>query len=134
MKKTFKLFSLFAIAALAITSCTKDSGMSAAEEISDATLAKISQQGFGTSNVQKIEEGYLVEGDIVLTEEFLNTTPGGNFLRIANNEQYRTTNLVNGPRVITLSLDSKIANKAGYPEFPARETMCGTTSHLLRNR
>lgn len=116
MKKTFKLFSLFAIAALAITSCTKDSGMSAAEEISDATLAKISQQGFGTSNVQKIEEGYLVEGDIVLTEEFLNTTPGGNFLRIANNEQYRTTNLVNGPRVITLSLDSKIANKDGYAQ------------------
>jgi hypothetical protein len=29
-------------------------------------------------------------------------------------EQYRTTNTVSGPRTITLSLNSKIANKAGY--------------------
>ncbi|HET9433298.1 MAG TPA: M57 family metalloprotease, partial [Chitinophagaceae bacterium] len=48
-------------------------------------------------------------------EEFLNSTPGGNFLRIANNEQYRTTNLVTAPRVITVSLDSKLSSLAGYP-------------------
>ena len=114
MKKTFKLLSLFAIAALTITSCTKDSGMPAAEEISDATLTKIYNHGFGTSNVQKIEEGYLVEGDIVLTEEFLSSTAGGNFLRIANVEQYRTTQTVTGPRNITLALDSKLAAQAGY--------------------
>ena len=114
MKKTFKVFSMLAIAAIAFSSCKKDSGMSGEGEISAATLLKISQQGFGTSNVQKIEEGYLVEGDIVLTEEFLNTTPGGNFLRIANNEQYHTTNLVTGPRNITLALDSKLSAQAGY--------------------
>ena len=116
MKKIVKLFALVAVGSLAITSCKKDSSMSAAEEISDATLAKISAQGFGISDVQKIDEGYLVEGDIVLTEEFLNSTPGGNFLRIANVEQYRTTNLVSGPRNITLALDSKLAAKAGYPQ------------------
>jgi prepilin-type processing-associated H-X9-DG protein len=116
MKRLFKLFSLVAIGSLAITSCKKDSSMAGSEEISDATLAKIYAQGFGTSDVQKIEEGYLVEGDIVLTEEFLNTTPGGNFLRIANVEQYRTTNLVTGPRNITLALDSKLAAKAGYTQ------------------
>lgn len=114
MKRLFKLFSLLAIGSLAITSCKKDSGTIVVEKISDATLAKISQQGFGTSDVQKIDEGYLVEGDIVLTEAFLNQNPGGSLLRIANNEQYRTTNLVNGPRNITLALDSKLAGKAGY--------------------
>jgi hypothetical protein len=116
MKRLFKLFSLVAIGSLAITSCKKDSSMAGPEEISDATLAKIHAQGFGTSDVQKIDEGYLVEGDIVLTEEFLNTTPGGNFLRIANVEQYRTTNLVSQNRTIRLALDSKLAAKAGYPE------------------
>ncbi len=116
MKRLFKLFSLVAIGTLALTSCKKDSSMAGAEEISDATLQKIYAQGFGTSNVQKIEEGYLVEGDIILTEEFLNSTPGGNFLRIADVEQYRTTNLVNGPRTITVALDSKLAALPGYPQ------------------
>ncbi len=116
MKKLFKLFSLVAIGSLAITSCKKDASMPGAEEISDATLQKIYAQGFGISNVQKIDEGYLVEGDIVLTEEFLNTTPGGNFLRIANVEQYRTTNLVSQNRNVSLALDTKLAAKAGYTE------------------
>ena len=46
----------------------------------------------------------------------MNSTPGGNFLRIANTEQYRTTNLVSGPRNITVSLDSKLAAIAGYSQ------------------
>jgi hypothetical protein len=116
MKRLFKLFSIIAIGSLAITSCKKDSSMQAAPEISEATLSKIYNHGFGTANVQKIEEGYLVEGDIVLTEAFLNTAPGGNFLRIADVEQYRTTNTVSGPRNISLALDSKLAAKAGYPQ------------------
>jgi hypothetical protein len=116
MKNFLRLFSILAVASLAITSCKKDSSMAGTDEIPDATLLKISAQGFGTSNVQKIEEGYLVEGDIVLTEEFLNSKPGGNLLQIANVEQYRTTNLVNGPRNITLALDSKLAARAGYPQ------------------
>ncbi|HEX6333469.1 MAG TPA: M57 family metalloprotease, partial [Flavisolibacter sp.] len=53
---------------------------------------------------------------IILTPEFLNSTPGGHFLRIAENEQYRTTNLVNatGGRVITVSMQGKLTAKAGY--------------------
>ncbi|MEO6405171.1 MAG: M57 family metalloprotease [Ferruginibacter sp.] len=111
----FKVLSFALVAGISFSSCKKDSSI-ATEEISQATLLKISNNGFGTSNVQKIEEGYLVEGDIVLTEDFLNQTPGGNFLRIANNEQYRTTNLVNAGagRTITLALDSKLAAKPGY--------------------
>ncbi len=111
----FKFLSFLLVGSIAFTSCKKDTSL-AQEDISQATLLKIANNGFGTSNVQKIEEGYLVEGDIVLTEEFLNQTPGGNFLRIANNEQYRTTNLVSGPRNITLALDSKLAGKAGYAQ------------------
>src|SRR5690606_13967303 len=49
--------------------------------------------------------------------EFLNSKPGGNFLRIANEEQYRTTNLVTGtPRNITMSLHSKLSSQAGYTQ------------------
>lgn len=72
--------------------------------VSQEAIAKITALGFSTENVQKVDEGYLVEGDIILTNENLNAAPGGNALRIANTEQYRTTNLVTGtPRTIVIS-------------------------------
>lgn len=109
MKNVARLLTLSLMTALILTSCKKAMNETAQDEISDATLAKIQSHGFGTSNVQKTEEGYLVEGDIILTEDFLNSVPGGNLLRIANNEQYRTTNLVTGlPRNITISSSGNV--------------------------
>lgn len=116
MRKMMKPLAFLLIAGFAITSCKKEVKEPVQEEISQETLTKIYNHGFGTDNVQKVEEGYLVEGDIILTEEYLNSVPGGNFLRIANNEQYRTTNLVSAPRVITVSLDSKLSSLAGYSQ------------------
>ncbi len=110
-----KTLALLAVLSVSIIACKKELQEPVQEEISAETLAKISSHGFGTSDVQRVEEGYLVEGDIILTEEFLNRAPGGNYLRIANVEQYRTTNLVTGvPRTITVSMDSKLSSKAGY--------------------
>lgn len=114
MRQMFKPLAFLLIAGIAITACKKDVKEPAQDQIPDETLTKIFNHGFGTSDVQKIEEGYLVEGDIILTEEYLNSAPGGNFLRIANNEQYRTTNLVSAPRTITVSLDAKLSSLAGY--------------------
>lgn len=109
MKQVTRFLMLSLMAGLMLTSCTKSVKETAQEEISDATLAKIQSHGFGISTVQKTEEGYLVEGDIILTEEFLNSAPGGNLLRIAGNEQYRTTNLVTGlPRNITISSSGNV--------------------------
>ena len=109
MRQMLKPLAFLLIAAIAITSCKKEVKEAPQDEISQEILSKISTHGFGTSNVQKDEDGYLVEGDIILTEEFLNSTPGGHYLRIAETEQYRTTNLVSGlPRVITVSSSGSI--------------------------
>lgn len=113
MKHMLRLLVLLLTAGVTIISCKKEVTVTE-EPISEETLTKIYNHGFGTTNVIRVEEGYLVEGDIILTEEFLNSIPGGNFLRIANVEQYRTTNLVDAPRTITVSLDNKLATKAGY--------------------
>ena len=113
MNHLIKLTSLCLVGSILFTSCKKDDTLKT-EEISQETLSQIYAHGFGTNNVQKIEEGFLVEGDIILTPEFLAQTPGGNFLRIANNEQYRTTNIVSQNRNISLSMDSKLSAKAGY--------------------
>lgn len=113
MKHVLKLSSFLLIGSILFTSCKKDNTIGA-DGISQETLSQIASHGFGTSNVQKVDEGYIVEGDIVLTPEFLAQNPGGNYLRIANNEQYRTTNLVSQNRAVTVSMDSKLSAKAGY--------------------
>ncbi len=99
--------------------CQKDQALSTQDPIASDVLTKIQALGFGTKNVQKVDQGYLVEGDIVLTPELLNSTPDQKLLRIADVEQYRTTNLVKvigSTRTITLALDSRLAAKAGYPQ------------------
>ena len=101
-----KKILFFSLLAVSLYSCKKTNldDTIAPDNISAATVAKISSLGFGTSNIQKTEDGYLVEGDILLTEELLNSTPKQSLMRIANNEQYRTTNLVTvgTTRVITV--------------------------------
>ncbi len=103
-------FALLLTAGIAFTSCSKEVKNPESNEISEDVLTKIQQHGFGISNVQKHEDGYLVEGDIILDDEYLNTAPGGHYLRIANNEQYRTTSLVTGtPRTIMVATSGSVS-------------------------
>lgn len=105
-----KLLGMLAIASMVFTSCKKASvEQQTTETISDATLQKIYDLGFGKTGVQKVEEGYLVEGDIVLTTEMLNSQPDRQLLRVGDEEQYRTTNLVTSlPRNITVRVSSNL--------------------------
>ena len=87
--------------------CKKDS--KSVDEISPETISKIQEMGFGTIGIQKIPEGYLVEGDIILTDENLRNPPTNPSLIIAQEEQYHTFNLVTGlPRTITVSVSSSL--------------------------
>jgi hypothetical protein len=110
MKKMIKPLAVVCVAAMTFTACKKEAKTVTEEQISQETLSKIEALGFGTSSVQKHEDGYLVEGDIVLTSELLNSNPTYSLLRVANTEQYRTTNLVNagGGRVITVSMSTQL--------------------------
>jgi hypothetical protein len=76
-------------------------------EVSAEVLNNIKELGFSTADVHKVSDGYLVEGDILLTaENFAEVSTSPN-LRIAETEQYRTTNLVkNLPRTITISVSN----------------------------
>jgi hypothetical protein len=110
MKKTLLPFVAVVVVTFSIIACKKDVKVTVQnEEIPQETLAKIQGLGFGTSSVQKHEDGYLVEGDIILTNDILNSHPSSTLLRIANSEQYRTTNLVTGlPRAITVSMSTQL--------------------------
>ena len=105
MKKTILNFILLATLAISVNSCKKTAVTEPGDDgISAETKVKISNLGFSTSNIQKTDDGYLVEGDINLTDGLLNSTPTSQFLRVGNTEQYRTTNLVAAvtPRVFTI--------------------------------
>lgn len=101
-------FAFICTMALAFYGCQKKESPEVATpevEISATTKAQITGLGFSTADVKKVEGGYLVEGDILLTEENLTQKTTGSYLQIAETEQYRTTNLVKAlPRVITVSV------------------------------
>jgi hypothetical protein len=109
MRKLFILLLIPSFAALTLFSCKKT--MSEQEsEIAPDVLAKIGQLGFNKSTTQKTEGGYIVEGDIFLTDERLNEVPTSPNLRIAGEEQYHTFNLVkNFPRVIGVRVEGSVS-------------------------
>ncbi len=95
MKQTLRpLLAAFCIAAL-FTACKKETKEVVNDEVSPAVMAKIQALGFSTDGTKKVEEGYLVEGDIILTHDQVNDLTQSHELIVANEEHYRTTNLVN---------------------------------------
>ncbi|WP_460610772.1 M57 family metalloprotease [Hymenobacter terrigena] len=108
--KNFKLLTLLALAGatLSLSSCSKKEEATAAPTVASAdAMAQIKALGFSTQDVKKVDAGYVVEGDILLTPELLASAPGYSTLRVGDQEQYRTTNLVGSlPRVLTVSLSS----------------------------
>lgn len=107
MRKTFITLAVLTAGIVCVVSCKKQSTAAVDQTVSVETLAKIKALGFSDQNVRIADEGegYLVEGDIVLTDDLLNSVNDQKLLRIANTEQYRTTNLVTGlPRTITIKV------------------------------
>ena len=100
---TILLFTFF-------IACKKDASVNQQnDEISQAVLDRIYELGFSNKNVAVHEDGYLVEGDIIITNDALNSTPERKLLRIANVEQYHTFNLVNAlPRTVNVSIASQL--------------------------
>ncbi|MGY0039601.1 M57 family metalloprotease [Pedobacter sp. NJ-S-72] len=112
MKKLNLLsFALVGAMTLSIFGCQKKdaptSSTAKQDQISASTKSQISKLGFSTENARKVKGGYLVEGDILLTDKNLGETAVTSHLSIAETEQYRTTNLVSAlPRVITISVSN----------------------------
>lgn len=112
--KVTRLFTPLALlvgTALTISSCEKKEDVAVKNEISEETLSQIQALGFSTSEAKTVENGVLVEGDILLTNEMLASQPEYSMLRVGQEEQYRTTNLVNtssGTRTITIRVSSTL--------------------------
>jgi hypothetical protein len=93
-----------------LTACQKDAKEATQTTdpaaVSESVLAKIKSLGFDETGARKVKNGYLVEGDIILTEENLSQPISSIHLNVANEEQYHTTNRVTGlPRVVSISVE-----------------------------
>ena len=113
MKKHVLLGALAIFGATTFFSCQREEtpvAQEQPEQISEVTLGRIYQLGFGTKNVVRVPEGYLVEGDILLTDQMLGEVAEQKLLRVGSEEQYRTTNLVNAGagRTITVSISNRL--------------------------
>ena len=111
MKHTLRPLALCGLIAFLFTACTKDVNETNSTTPSEDELAQIKSLGFSTDNVQKTDGGFLVEGDILLSEADLSSPPTSPNLVIAQEEQYRTNNLVDPSNysTITVSLDNSSA-------------------------
>ncbi|RPD45149.1 M57 family metalloprotease [Paracnuella aquatica] len=113
MRKTSHLLAAAGMVTLIAFGCAKDVKEPAADnEIPEAVMAKIGSLGFSKTEVQRTEGGYLVEGDIVLTDEYLNQNPTSPNLIIAQEEQYRTFNTVSSTKypTITVSVSGTVSS------------------------
>ncbi|KAA9338511.1 protease [Hymenobacter busanensis] len=97
--------SIAAFSMVAFSSCQKKEEVLAKDQISKDELSKIQALGFTSADAKKVDDGIVVEGDILLTKEVLASKPESQLLRVGEDEQYRTTNLVQRlPRTLTVKL------------------------------
>jgi hypothetical protein len=111
LKKLFSLTTILAIFLLSackkeIEEIQKSAINLSKDQVSADILEKIGALGFGTKGVIALPDGYLVEGDIILSKEDLKGVKIPSNARI---DQYRTTQLVtNLPRTIMVSIASSL--------------------------
>ncbi len=109
----FRLLTFASLLLLAATfnSCSKNAPETAVldQGIPAEIKAKILALGFDTDGAYPTEDGYIVENDIFLSNEDLSKPMDLRALIVADNEQYRTTNLVTGlPRNITIRVSTTL--------------------------
>lgn len=108
MMKVTKMLAFCGMATLAFSGCQKQEEVAVKQDISAITAGQVKSLGFTTQDMKAVQGGVVVEGDIFLSNEMLSSKSGSSFLRVGDDEQYRTTNLVTGlPRVLTVSLSSQ---------------------------
>jgi hypothetical protein len=114
MRKLVYAFGAVTLLAIAVIGCQKSDNVNAEDGLLTADEKNlVASAGFNENWAYKTTDGnFLIEGDILLTRSQLQDMSGvipSHELIIANEEHYRTTNLVNtggGTRTITVRLGS----------------------------
>lgn len=118
--KSSLLFGIALMLSVFIISCAKNEPLeevAATNEVSEFVKSRIVSLGFSAEEVISTDGGFVVEGDIFISNEDIAASwiEDLQTLQIGDNEQYNTTNLVTGlPRVITVFIKT-----SGSKSLPA---------------
>jgi hypothetical protein len=107
MKHLLKAFLCTLVCSFILFSCKKDQLREQSKnEITKEVIAQIKAMGFNTQDIRRVDDGYVVEGDIFLPDHSFKEKINGRELVIAKSEQYQTWNIIatSGHRVITVSV------------------------------
>jgi Dual-action HEIGH metallo-peptidase len=111
MKKIVFGFAGAMLLSFAISCKKADNTTQDNDGLPEDVKAKISALGLTSTGAYKTDGGYIAEGDIFLDDAMLNSVPEQKYLVVANEEQYRTTNLVGGiPRTLSVRYTGTIAS------------------------
>jgi hypothetical protein len=95
IKNVLSAAAVCAATVLSLASCQKESEQVVSKaEVTEDVLTQVRQMGLTTDGIKAVEGGYLVEGDIFLSPADLAEKATAQLLRVGDEEQYRTTNLV----------------------------------------
>ncbi len=110
MRRSISIFMAFALVGMFVYSCQKES-LTQGQEIPQKVIDQLTKMGFNPDGIELTDEGYRIERDIIITDEFLATA--GNETRVPGAEQYSTNNLVStgGSRNIKMFADT---GRRGY--------------------
>ena len=106
MKNFLFSLSVLLIFSISFNGCAPEVIDAGEKTLPQSVLNKISKLGFSTDGAFAVEEGYIIEGDIFITDAELNSIPVE--VTVPTEEQYHTFNLVTGtPRTINIYVDGK---------------------------
>jgi Dual-action HEIGH metallo-peptidase len=120
MKSMLRFGIALMLPAFFIVSCSKNEPLeevATGNEVTEFVKSRIISLGFSAEDVVTTDGGFVVEGDIFISNEDIAASwiEDLQTLQIGENEQYNTTNLVTGlPRVITVFLKT-----SGSKSLPA---------------
>jgi hypothetical protein len=104
MLKRVLTFATLVLLFAGINACAKNEPTES-QALDQSVISRIQSLGLNPDGAYAADGGYIVEGDIFLTDEDLNRVFDPLSLIIAEEEQYHTTNLVGSlPRTITVSM------------------------------
>jgi hypothetical protein len=119
MRRVFRPIAIACAAALTLTACQKDAKEATQDVVSADALSAIQRLGFSTEGVKKVSGGYLVEGDINLSDADLSSRITSPNLIIAQEEQYRTFNMVSISKHPTIKVALNNSNASVDAAFSA---------------
>jgi len=109
-----KKLTLLIVAAMAMVvfSCEKED-VTSNEVVPQSVIDQLYGLGFNPDGIERVKDGYRIERDIIITDEYLSTQPVD--VRVPNAEQYRTSNVVNtgGSRDITVYMEVETSGGGG---------------------